>query len=251
MQTDYARAEAALAQAELRHAPAQDIEKLQAALDTERSRKVPSYAQYGRHFTQWDGYRYEEIITDGYIYHHPYDPESLKDSPTMIPAGSTEPRLKNIVWYPLFPLIGGVNVRALLHIAPVAAITVVSQTCALLSAIVLFLLRSGATTTTGCPKLDSRLGPRPDLLWTVVTTPPPNPQSSSRRRSRTCSRPKTIRCASGTSLRRTLLPSGPVPRSSTARAAFFSTPILRRAFTRCSCAPSSIAFRGDGGGARR
>ena len=138
MQADYARAETALAQAELRHAPPGDIEKLQSDLDKERRRKLPSYAEYGRHFTQWDGYRYEEIITDGYLYHHPYDPESLKDSSTMIPAGSTEPRLKNIVWYPLYPIVGAA-VSRILHIAPVAALTVVSQTCVVLASVILFL----------------------------------------------------------------------------------------------------------------
>ena len=138
MQLDYARAEEALAQAELRHAPPGDIEKLQSDLGKERLRKLPTYAQYGRHFTQWDGYRYEEIITDGYIYHHPYDPESLKDGSTIIPAGKTEPRLKNIVWYPLYPMFGAV-VSRVLHIAPVAALTVVSQTCVVLTAVILFL----------------------------------------------------------------------------------------------------------------
>ncbi|HUO08466.1 MAG TPA: hypothetical protein VM008_09230 [Phycisphaerae bacterium] len=141
MQNDYAHAEAALAQAELRHAAPEEIEKLESELKKQQERKLPRYAEYGRQFTQWDAYRYEEIIEKGYLYHQPTDPEVLKEAATLIPpgeGGETKPRLKNVVWYPLYPILGW-GVSQVLRIAPVAGLTVVSQVCAVLSAVVLFL----------------------------------------------------------------------------------------------------------------
>lgn len=97
-----------------------------------------SYARPGRHFTQWDGYRYEEIMTDGYFYPVPGDPEKYFTENTFQRPGWPEPRAKNVVWYPLYPVLGWI-VMKVLHVAPHVALTIVSQACIVVGAVVFFL----------------------------------------------------------------------------------------------------------------
>ncbi len=99
---------------------------------------IPSYAKYGRQFTSWDGYRYEEIVEQGYVYHLPSDPPDIQNSYGILRPGWPEMRTKNVVWYPLYPALGWL-VSHTFHISANHALTSVSWTCCLLAAIVTFL----------------------------------------------------------------------------------------------------------------
>lgn len=94
-------------------------------------------AAYGRQFTSWDGYRYEEIVEQGYLYHLPTDPPSIKENSGIQREGWPERRLKNVVWYPLYPFLGWI-VSKTLSISAVHALTVVSWLCAVGAAVVFF-----------------------------------------------------------------------------------------------------------------
>lgn len=103
---------------------------------------LTSYMQPGRHFTQWDGVRYEEIIEQGYTCHQPDDPPDVRNSSIMMIAndkGEIFPQLKNVVWYPLYALLGSA-VKKSTGLPTHTALTVVSQTCLALSALVIFAL---------------------------------------------------------------------------------------------------------------
>ena len=84
---------------------------------------VIPYARYGRQFTQWDGYRYEEIVDQGYIYHQPAKtPEEAakqkSENRMRDPASppDAELRWKNVVWYPLYPArLGRFTLRWMSH----------------------------------------------------------------------------------------------------------------------------------------
>ena len=95
------------------------------------------YAKYGRQFTAWDGYRYEEIIEKGYIYHQPDSSPDDKQT-SALEVGEAERRVKNVSWFPLYPLIAGI-VGKILHIRAVYSLTIVSWSCTLAAAVLLFV----------------------------------------------------------------------------------------------------------------
>ena len=76
---------------------------------------------------------------NGYLFHHPDDSPEIKQASVIIPPGRTEPRLKNVVWYPLYPILGWAVSHALRNPQPPARVTVVAQACAILGAMMLFL----------------------------------------------------------------------------------------------------------------
>jgi hypothetical protein len=130
-----------LAQARLAHKPAEEIEKLEETVGRFRGLVAfpPGtfgYAKYGRQFTPWDGYRYEQIVDGGYVYHQPGDSEEVKRDSMLREGG--EPRIKNVVWYPLYPGLAYVTSKVL-HISSTNALTVVSWVCCLVGSIVMFL----------------------------------------------------------------------------------------------------------------
>jgi hypothetical protein len=131
--------DAELNRAKVEGAPPEKIAELEAiAAKHPWPKNVISYARYGRQFTSWDGYRYEEIVEQGYTYHQPNAPPREKDSSLMQPASQGgEPRQKNVVWYPLYPVLGWI-VSKTLQLPAVHALTVVSWTCTLLAAVVMF-----------------------------------------------------------------------------------------------------------------
>ena len=138
MANDLHQAQLDLAQAQLRHDDPAIIDQLSQNVEKQKRRELLSYARYGRQFTQWDGWRYEEIIISGYLFHHPGDSPEIKQASVIIPPGGTEPRLKNVVWYPLYPILGWAVSHAL-GISAAGALTVVAQACAILGAMMLFL----------------------------------------------------------------------------------------------------------------
>jgi hypothetical protein len=128
-----------LDQAKLAGKPAAEITKIQKIVDQKMAAGVISYARYGRQFTSWDGYRYEEIIDEGYVYHQPFQAEADRKNPQpMIDVGGPERRSKNVVWYPLYPLLAS-GLMTYVPISSTLALTVVSWTCCLLGSIVTFL----------------------------------------------------------------------------------------------------------------
>jgi hypothetical protein len=125
-------------------------------------KKVADTLQPGRHFAQWDGFRYEEIIESGYLSHVPTDSAKVRADPRIRDPRTGRPRLVNVSWYPLYPLAGfavkfisGLQRAQLadLHspdgffqavaqrgMASVDALTLVSRICCVLAAVVLFVL---------------------------------------------------------------------------------------------------------------
>jgi hypothetical protein len=77
-----------------------------AAIQHQIDLHVSSYVRPGRHFAQWDGFRYEEIIDAGYLSHLPTDPPALRADPRIKDPRTGEPRLVNVSWYPLYPVLG-------------------------------------------------------------------------------------------------------------------------------------------------
>jgi len=126
-----------LDEAKLAHRPDAEIAKIERILAAKRAAGVISYARFGRQFTQWDGYRYEEIVDQGYIYHQPFESEKEKDN-SLIDAGGPEKRTKNVVWYPLYPLLAS-GIMYYVPISSTNALTLVSWMCVLLASVVLFL----------------------------------------------------------------------------------------------------------------
>src|SRR4051812_2544699 len=85
IQRDIAAATAALADAQLHNEPPEKIRQLAAELEKQKHRQPISYArEFGRQFSNWDGYRYEEIVTSGYLYHQPGDPPEVVSSSHML-----------------------------------------------------------------------------------------------------------------------------------------------------------------------
>lgn len=95
-----------------------------------KGKTITSYMKPGRHFTQWDGYRYEEIIDGGYIY-------EKSDSSIMADPRTGELRLKNVVWYPLYPALGWLVAKATGLPAHVA-LGIISQVCAAAAAMIFY-----------------------------------------------------------------------------------------------------------------
>jgi hypothetical protein len=126
-----------LNKARLAHEPADKIQKLEATLAKYPANgRVISYARWGRQFTPWDGYRYEEIIDQGYVYHQvDASPKEKEDS--LMDVGGPERRAKNVVWYPLYPVLGWMVSKAL-GIPSHHALTVVSWICCLLASLAMF-----------------------------------------------------------------------------------------------------------------
>ncbi len=122
-----------LAQAQLAHAPPQKIAELQKIVADHNARGLPSYRLADRLFTQWDGYRYEEILSGGYHYHLPSDPLSIQNASISTQPATGERRLKNVVWYPLYPLLG-YTVKIFTRLPPQHALTLVSWLCILAAA---------------------------------------------------------------------------------------------------------------------
>jgi hypothetical protein len=127
-----------LAQAQLAGKPSEAIAKIRETLEKVKGNGLISYAKYGRQFTQWDGYRYEEIVDQGYVYHLPDDPIDVKNDSGIWKPGWPERRSKNVVWYPLYPVLGWVVSRGL-GIPTHMGLTVVSWACCLGAAVVFFL----------------------------------------------------------------------------------------------------------------
>jgi hypothetical protein len=132
-----------LAKAQMAQKPAAEIALIQKIVDTKAVARVISYARFGRQFTQWDGYRYEEIVDQGYVYHQPWEAEQdRKDPQPLVDTGEPEKRSKNTVWYPLYPfLASGVMYYANglgLALSSTNALTGVSWACCLLGAMVTF-----------------------------------------------------------------------------------------------------------------
>jgi len=132
-----------LAQAKLAHKSDAEIQPLEeTAARFRAAQNFPpwkyGYSKYGRQFTPWDGYRYEQIVEDGYAYHLPDDPQDVKDASSLQRPGWPEARIKNVVWYPLYPLLGYI-VSHTLNISANHALTVVSWICCLLGSVVTFL----------------------------------------------------------------------------------------------------------------
>ena len=139
LQMNYDRAywEVELHKAIAAHKPPAEIAKIQKIVDAKRAARLISYAKFGRQFTQWDGYRYEEIVDQGYIFHQPFATTAEKAS-SLIDAGGPEKRSKNVVWYPLYPLLAS----GLMHYVPLSStdcLTAVSWVCCVLASVVGFL----------------------------------------------------------------------------------------------------------------
>lgn len=107
-------------------------------------KSISSYQRPGRQFTHWDGYRYEEIIDLGYIYDNSEDSRKLD-------TRTGEMRLKNVVWYPLYPVLGWL-VKQVTGLPTHHALTLVSQMCAAGAGLAFFaLLRRHYRRTMGTP----------------------------------------------------------------------------------------------------
>lgn len=134
-----AQAQQALAQAHLANAPPETIAALEQKLADAQTMPLLSYSQYGRQFTNWDGYRYEEIAEKGYLYHQPTDPPEVRDDSGMILPGWPERRLKNVSWYPLYPVMGWCVAR-LTGLSVNHSLTAISWISCALAALVTFAL---------------------------------------------------------------------------------------------------------------
>lgn len=137
MQSAVLQAQEQLDRAKLAGAPAEKIAALQNDLAEKQSAALPSYSQPGRQFTEWDGYRYEEIAEKGYVYHQPGDSHEVKDDSTMLQPGWSERRLKNVSWYPLYPLLGW-TVAHVTGMSVNHALTAVSWICCVGAAVLAY-----------------------------------------------------------------------------------------------------------------
>jgi len=86
-----------------------------------------------RWFSRWDAARYEEIVNSGYIYHHRDDPREV------VIDGHINGRMENIVWYPLYPVLG-VLVQKASGLATAVALNVVSIACLIVAVPIFFLM---------------------------------------------------------------------------------------------------------------
>ncbi len=105
------------------------LEKLVTQFHAAQTQPIISYARYGRQFTPWDGYRYEEIVDQGYAFHQPFATTMEKDNP-LLDVGGSEKRSKNVVWYPLYPFLAS-GIAYYFSLTSTNALTVVSWSCAL------------------------------------------------------------------------------------------------------------------------
>jgi len=143
---------------------------LQDQLNKTHSNGITTYMQPGRQFTQWDGYRYEEIIDHGYIF-------DRSAQATVMDPNTGERRLKNVVWYPLYPILGW-TVKKITGLPTHHALTLVSSLCVSLAAVVVFALarrhfhnRIPAMTLEGAEHVSRRWDLSPvdtAALWTVA-----------------------------------------------------------------------------------
>jgi hypothetical protein len=127
-----------LSEARLSGKPPEEIARIEKIVAAKQAARVISYARFGRQFTPWDGYRYEEIVDQGYIYHQPHSSAAEKEN-SLFDAGGPEKRSKNVVWYPLYPLLAS-GVMHYLPLSSTHALTFVSWTSCLLGAVVMFLV---------------------------------------------------------------------------------------------------------------
>lgn len=125
-----------LSQAKQEGKPVAEIAEIEKIVAQNRAAKLISYARYGRQFTPWDGYRYEEIIDDGYVYQADKPGEPMQP---MVDTGGPEMRSKNVVWYPLYPLLASGLMWWVPALTSTNALTAVSWMCCLLGAVVMFL----------------------------------------------------------------------------------------------------------------
>lgn len=152
-----------LRNARSRHASPERITQLQKRLYEAQAAGLSSYLKPGRQFTQWDGFRYEEVAREGYVYEpsdeptvmvpprvHAWDdppgPHRIYSAPyhkefdqVESTESKWEPRLKNVVWYPLYPMLG----RGLARITGLQthhALTAISWACICAASMVMFAL---------------------------------------------------------------------------------------------------------------
>lgn len=91
-----------------------------------------SYLRPGRYLTWWDAYRYEEIIDAGYVYN--------RDDDSTVPVpGPEKRRLKNVTWYPLYPLLG-YALKSATGLSARQALTMISWASILGAAVIFFAL---------------------------------------------------------------------------------------------------------------
>ncbi len=158
MVRDRFAAEDSLRRGELYHAAPDEMARRKARYDETRHPEYISYLRPGRQFTQWDGFRYEEIAREGYVYeksddatvtvpYHHHAWEEPLGAPRMYPVTpanplppeiKTEPRLKNVVWYPLYPMMG----RMLASVSGIEvhhALTAISWFCIAAASVVMFI----------------------------------------------------------------------------------------------------------------
>ena len=127
-----------LAQATLHDDPPAKIADLRDKLAAAQNARLAGYDAPGRHFTNWDGYRYEEIVRGGYVYDLPSDTPAMRNDSRIQRPGWPEPRTKNVVWYPLYPILGWLVMHAL-GISANAALTLIAELCAAGAAVIVFL----------------------------------------------------------------------------------------------------------------
>ncbi len=123
-----------LAQARLRNDPPEKIAELERIFAEHLARQPTSYTEPGRQFTNWDAYRYEEIVLSGYIYRH--DQPGPEYDPFVKDPNTGERRIKNVVWYPLYPLLG-IAVVQLTGLPAHHALTLVSSICIIATSLLL------------------------------------------------------------------------------------------------------------------
>jgi Gpi18-like mannosyltransferase len=107
----------------------------QANVATAAAEKVRSEVLPGNQFTNWDARRYEEIATKGYF----YDMDAVRRGDIVLTNPDGTKQLINVVWYPLYPLLGRAawtltGHRLTMH----SSLTLVSDVCIILGAMVVF-----------------------------------------------------------------------------------------------------------------
>ena len=102
-------------------------------------RRIWYQVRPGKAFTRWDGFRYEEIVDEGYLYHMPWDSAEIKENSNIRRPLWPESRSKNVVWYPLYPVLGYIA-KVSTGLETTDALTLVSWTCVLAGAVVFFLV---------------------------------------------------------------------------------------------------------------
>src|ERR1051325_1818516 len=127
-----------LAQARLRRDRPDKIARLEELAKEYREKPFSPFVEPGKHFSGWDGNRYEEIVVDGYVYHTPHDTEDVISARDIQRPGWPEKRTKNVVWYPLYPILAW-SVMKLTGVSAASALTIVSESCIVFASVVMFL----------------------------------------------------------------------------------------------------------------